>query len=135
MSPHQRNIWPIIVKIARRKQARGESFFTTAKKKENKIIRINPNNIIVQSEIDEEGNPGGHPRPVSRECLEEAWTILKALGQMNSDDMLSRVSKRNKYARTGAIIRGILFELPNVRKKIIDRKMTLIINRNRRSRT
>jgi len=128
MLSFEKDIWPQIVEMAQDKQTKGEPFFTASKNNKNTIVRISSDSIVVQSEIDERGKPVGSPRPVYRECLEEAWTILKRLGQMSRKDMLSRVSNRGKYKRTGSIIFGILSELNGVRKRKIGQTTYLIFN-------
>lgn len=70
------------------------------------------------------GQPAGAPREVPKEIIKEAYEILAANGTMNRKLMVQKLG--DKIWRIGAVIRGILALLPNVKVEQVGRSSTLV---------
>ena len=127
MEMFERDVWPKIIHIAKKKVETGEPIETIDRKNKNWVMKVEDNVITVRSEKNEINRPNGSPRPVPKWAIKEVWTILHKDGKMSRPDMLRQVDV-DKYRRIGSVIRGILALLPNVSVKKIGRHSTLFYN-------
>ena len=126
MAPQNKNIWPKFMKIAEKLMSAGEPIRTISRGSKNWVSEITGEKIVVRSERDQWGQPGGALREILKDTAQEAWNILRANGRMDMKSMEEQFSNSSKIWRTGAVIRGLLALLPNVIVEKIDRSTTLV---------
>src|SRR3972149_1610763 len=126
MEDFEKDIWPKILQIASEIREKEEPVYTIDKPSKNWVLTINPGSITVVSDRNQRNQPGGTPRTILKDDFKEIWMILAKKGKMNREDMLREVLDESPYRRTGAITRGFLALLPNVRVEKIKGKATLI---------
>ncbi|MDP8235148.1 MAG: hypothetical protein P9M08_02065 [Candidatus Erginobacter occultus] len=117
-------IWPQIKQIAQQHKEREEPILTIGQGSRNWVLAVDDDKIVVISEKDQRGQPVGAPREVPREIIKEAFEILAANGTMNRKLMVQKLD--NKIRVIGAIIRGILALLPNVKVEQTGRSSSLV---------
>lgn len=124
MASFDQEIWPEIKRIAQQHKEREEPIRTIGQGSRNWVLEVNDGKIVVVSEKDQRGQPVGAPREVPKEIIKEAYEILAANGTMNRKLMVQRLG--NKIWRIGAVIRGILALLPNVKVEQAGRSSSLV---------
>lgn len=124
MASFDQEIWPQIKQIALQHKEREEPIRTIGQGSRNWVLKVDDDKIVVVSERDQRGQPVGAPREVPREIIKEAYEILAANGTMNRNLMVQKLG--NKIWRIGAVIRGILALLPNVKVEQVGRSSSLV---------
>lgn len=129
MDARNKNIWPKLMIISEKLMKTGEPILTISQGSKNFVLEVTGKKIVVQSEKNERGQSGGAPREILKDTAQEAWQIFVTNGRMDMKSMEEQINNSSRIFRTGAVIRGILALLPDVKVEKINRSATLIYKR------